>query len=448
MNDEKTYALLLRTLSNLLQDERIYPEHHPEIERQLKTLLECLEDFFKKESEAGFMIVDEEIVINNRPCIELSKSLSSLIALFLEKKFSKLSFIKGVTGPELFRFVKLLNSQDAFPKEGNTWYDLLARNHITNIRCQNLSMGVEKREDREVKIPLFSETMLEPDGIRIQELEKFLEESEKLDYDYLMSMLSHLTPQVLHHYKDLLFLGSLKAYNQNTFNHVLNVAVLSCMIAAAIGLPEEMLDKISVAGFLHDIGKDAIPLEVLNKPGKLSAEERAVIEKHPQYGAKTILFGETLNEIALIAAFEHHMNFDGTGYPSVFRKRQANLISRIVAIADVYDALRGTRIYTGEMSPEEVYALMQDSKGKKFDPHLLDVFFQCIGVYPPAIHVELDTGEKAVVVRPNPEDIFRPDVMLMESGEKGKVISLMEKENGMYIRSITKSLPPVYQKKK
>jgi hypothetical protein len=105
------------------------------------------------------------------------------------------------------------------------------------------------------------------------------------------------------------------------------------------------------------------------------------------------------------------------------------------------------------MSPEEVYALMQDLKGKKFDPFLLDIFYQCIGVYPPAIHVELDTGEKAIVVRSNPEDIFRPEVMLLgkkeeqEINEKSRIVSLMEKSNGMYIRSIVKSLPPVYSKK-
>ena len=166
-----------------------------------------------------------------------------------------------------------------------------------------------------------------------------------------------------------------------------------------------------------------------------------------------MLFQQDFDEVALIAAFEHHQNVDGQGYPRIHKKRFQHLISRIVAICDVYDALRGTRVYIGEMSPEEAYAIMQDMKGKKFDPDLLDLFFRTIGVYPVGIKVELDTGEKAVVVRPNSEDIFRPDVYILGSEEdeftsellSRPSVSLTERDNGRFRRSILKSFPPVYK---
>jgi HD-GYP domain-containing protein (c-di-GMP phosphodiesterase class II) len=153
----------------------------------------------------------------------------------------------------------------------------------------------------------------------------------------------------------------------------------------------------------------------------------------------------SFSEIVVIAAFEHHRNFDGSGYPVSRKKRRPSLISRIIMIADFYDAVRGIRSYSTEKAPEEVFALMQNLKGKKFDPELLDLFFHIIGMYPPGTHVQLTTGETAIVTAHNPRDIFRPAVRLVTDAagtplEDGPEIALDEKHNNLFIRSVSRSL--------
>lgn len=440
---EKNMVLALKRLNNVLQDVLIYPREHPELLRMLDHCLELLNLVFEHQKEIVILFIDKEVILNNRPNDTLTSSSALLIEKILSKKINRLVFIKGVNREDLLNFCHYLNESGS--GHGKT-SDPLKKRTFYHIVCERVGISrtsgfdenrnsAEKGEDPSINL-----------------LSREMNKAENLDYDYLVRYLSHITPQIINFQKELLFSGTLKAYNQNSFDHVLNVSVLSSLMGAALSFSETGIRQLSIAGLFHDIGKNQIPLEILNKHGKLTEEERRIMERHPELGAKSILFQPDFDETALIAAFEHHQNLDGLGYPPVNKKRAQHLISRIVAICDVYDALRGTRVYIGEMSPEEAYALMQDMKGKKFDPDLLDLFFQTIGVYPVGIKVELDTGEKAVVVKPNPDDIFRPDVYLLGSEEteftpellSRTSVSLMEKNNEGYRRSIVKSFPPVY----
>lgn len=160
-------------------------------------------------------------------------------------------------------------------------------------------------------------------------------------------------------------------------NHVIRISHVSRLIAQQAGLGPETVQLLFQTVPLHDVGKLAIPDHILLKPGPLTDEEREVIRRHPQAGADII--GEHDNELlstARIIALTHHERWDGTGYPQGLKGEAIPLFGRIVAIADVFDALVNKRPYKEAIAVQQALAIMTEERGKLFDPHLLDCFFQ------------------------------------------------------------------------
>jgi len=170
----------------------------------------------------------------------------------------------------------------------------------------------------------------------------------------------------------------LKSIDEYTFTHVINVCILTMSQAESLGFSGEHLYQIGVASVMHDAGKLFIPEEILNKPGKLSEKERAIIETHTTKGARYIIGLENIPRIAVLGALEHHIKYDGTGYPSIRRKWNPNLVSQMIAIADVFDALRSRRSYSEPKSTEQIIKILIEEKGSAFNPFLVDHFIKLI----------------------------------------------------------------------
>jgi putative nucleotidyltransferase with HDIG domain len=168
----------------------------------------------------------------------------------------------------------------------------------------------------------------------------------------------------------------LKEFDQYTTTHSINVAVLSMALGEFLGAGPAETRAFGLSGLLHDLGKVRIPREILNKPGKLTAEERAVIEAHPVDGARMILEGVEPMDLAAAVAYEHHICLDGHGYPRLRYPRPAQLASRLVHVCDVYDALRTRRPYRDAWSSAEALDYIKGRAGSEFDPALVDSFLQ------------------------------------------------------------------------
>jgi len=162
----------------------------------------------------------------------------------------------------------------------------------------------------------------------------------------------------------------LKEYDQYTTTHAMNVAVLSMALGEFLGLSRETVRNIGMAGLLHDLGKIRIPLEILNKPGRLSPEERSVVEAHPVDGARILLGGQDPLDLAALVAYEHHLMLDGGGYPCLHYPRNAQFASRLVHVCDVYDALRTKRPYREAWESERAIAYIEERAGREFDPEI------------------------------------------------------------------------------
>jgi HD-GYP domain-containing protein (c-di-GMP phosphodiesterase class II) len=166
----------------------------------------------------------------------------------------------------------------------------------------------------------------------------------------------------------------LKEYDQYTTTHAMNVSVLSMALGEFMGVSRDSVRNIGMAGLLHDLGKIRIPLEILNKPGKLSPEERAVVEAHPVDGARILLGGKDPLDLAALVAYEHHLMIDGGGYPCLHYPRNAQFASRLVHVCDVYDALRTKRPYREAWESERAMAYIEERAGREFDPDIARAF--------------------------------------------------------------------------
>lgn len=169
-------------------------------------------------------------------------------------------------------------------------------------------------------------------------------------------------------------LASLKHHDEYTFVHTINVAILAAALSEALGLSGDAVHDVTVAALLHDIGKESVPAELLNKAGELTEEERRVLRTHPAEGARILFNAPGVPDTARVVAYEHHMHLDGTGYPTPPRGWRPALASQIVQVADVFDALRTHRPYRAALSLEASVRELADCAGIWFDADLFEVF--------------------------------------------------------------------------
>jgi HD-GYP domain-containing protein (c-di-GMP phosphodiesterase class II) len=213
-------------------------------------------------------------------------------------------------------------------------------------------------------------------------------------------------------------LAAIKNYDDYTYNHSVNVCVLSIAFGQKLGLPNKRLAELGVGALFHDLGKISIPRDVLNKSGTLTEHEWEQMRNHPLSAIRHLFGMHGYSESGLkkvLVAVEHHMNYDLSGYPKLMVMKKIHLYSRIVAIVDAFDAMTTQRVYQKAMRPDVVLKLMLEQSGKKYDPLLLKAFMMSVGLYPAGTLVLLNSGATAVVIRPspNPQMLERPLVRVV-----------------------------------
>ena len=252
----------------------------------------------------------------------------------------------------------------------------------------------------------------------------------------------------------LLGISTMRDYDDYTYTHSVNVAILSLCLGKRIGLSRLSLSHLAVCGLVHDLGKLDIPKEVLTKPGKLTDEEFKEIQAHPIKSVSQIIklrAPEDLMAKILLPPFEHHLKYDLSGYPRTHNKKSVSLFGRILTIADVFDALTSPRIYRPmAYSPDRALEIMLKGSGKDFDPILLKVFVNMLGVYPVGTVLKLDTGEFGIVMNgPKKGNPARPHIVLLMRNnngkfKKGRCVDLSEKKTNTesFKRNVVKGFHP------
>lgn len=262
-----------------------------------------------------------------------------------------------------------------------------------------------------------------------------------------------IVDQVLDDETLLVGLTNLRDYDEPTYTHCVNVCIFSISLGQKIGLSRFDLYELGMAALLHDIGKVDVSKEVLNKAGALTTEEWEVMRSHTTYGAWRLIADRAPGSMPIremLVAFEHHLHIDLSGYPRLFSRRRLSFYSKIVAVADSFDAGTTPRIYkTQPITPGQMVENLQRGKGTSWDPILVKAFISMLGVYPPGCVCRLDTLEIGIVVAADTDarNVNRPWIKLLSdpSGNpvEGPVVSLAERDaSGEYLRTVIKIVDP------
>jgi HD-GYP domain-containing protein (c-di-GMP phosphodiesterase class II) len=264
-----------------------------------------------------------------------------------------------------------------------------------------------------------------------------------------------IVDQVLNNETSLVGLTTIRDYDEYTFTHSVNVCIFSVALGKKLGLTRLQLYDLGMTALLHDVGKARVPVEILNKTTGLDEVEWRIMQGHPWLGALTLFGMRSHDELpyrTILVAHEHHMKTDLTGYPKSIRPRNLGIFSRIVAVADGFDAATTRRSYqTIPIEPDQVLKEMWENPKRGYDTVLVKALINLIGVYPVGTCVILDTFEVGIVAAPNPEgqQLNRPMVRVAVDIDgaavppPGVLINLAEQdESGAYRRSIVKVTNP------
>jgi len=264
-----------------------------------------------------------------------------------------------------------------------------------------------------------------------------------------------IVDQVLNNETSVVGLTTIRDYDEYTFTHSVNVCIFSVALGKKLGFPRIQLYDLGMTALLHDVGKARVPVTILNKTTGLDEQEWRIMQAHPWLGAVT-LFGMRAHDEtpyrAILVAHEHHMKTDLSGYPKTIRPRQLGIFSRIVAVADGFDAATTRRSYqTVPIEPDQVLREMWENPKRGYDRVLVKALINLIGVYPVGTCVILDTFEIGIVAAPSPDgqQLNRPLVRIAVNTDgamvppPGELVSLTEQDDtGSFRRSIVKVTAP------
>jgi HD-GYP domain-containing protein (c-di-GMP phosphodiesterase class II) len=421
--------------------------------RQINLLYNQIKAALKLYGKAILTLKQNSLEFNNR---KLKFSFSDYhIFKFIQDEFKKkdigeLSFVSGLTKDELNRFITLLSKKGYDTKDPyKDFISEIKKKNINNIIVEKIPFYEKsKKKNREAKKIFF---------LGITHLKEIFQKVEKPQDKVSLLTTKRLMQSIFNHISGnesfVHGLTNIKNFDEYTLNHSVNVCILAISLGKKIGLDRNELVDLGLAAFFHDFGKLDIPKEILVKPGKLDSHERETIEKHTFYGAVRLIDLKQKTHLpleALNVALEHHESEGKVGYPKLVKKRAIDLFSKIVKVVDVFDAMTTTRPYRKHnYTKEEALSFMLEKEKEDFDPLILKIFSDMIGICPVGSLVLMDSGEIGVVFEKNTESkfIMRPQVKLVsdENGNKmdGDIVDLTEKdEQGRYKRSLLKTLDP------
>ena len=442
--------ILLR-LNMATKIAKIYEPNNLVFIEQVHILTSLLQNIFKTEKEASFMLRQSSLFFNG---IKVRFTFSNynlfrfISSEFQKWKMSLLKFSVGVSEEEVKQFIILLSKK----KEGSeTPFDdflkELKENGVEHIVIEKMASSDEPQHNEKYAAKVFFLGIT-----HLREMFEKLRKNEKIPLNItrrlMQSMFNHLVENEAFVYG----LTNIKNFDEYTLNHSVNVCFLSIALGRNLGLDKNELVDLGMSAFFHDFGKTEIPKEILLKPGRLDEKEREIIEKHPYLGAGKLAQLQEVSYMPLRAinvAMEHHVREDLSGYPRYKSKKNVNLFSKIVKICDFFDALTTERPYRKKaFTRDEVLMMMIEKKGTEFDPILLKVFVNMMGSYPVGTLVLLDTGEIGIVFEVNMEQAYinRPRVKLITDEKRkkidGEIVDLAEidSETNKYKKTILKSL--------
>jgi HD-GYP domain-containing protein (c-di-GMP phosphodiesterase class II) len=444
----------------LMRISRTYDSKNVALSQFIQESLKTINNFIEREGSFGLKIIRDDLYLNEqrlRYSVEGFTSFKYILTQWKKRFIGEVIFKEAVNEETLRAFIYTMVELEEGREDNPTLFnEKMTQQGVASIRVNPLESfeggdglyAARKGDIQEVGKKIFFETI----GT-IKEVMTQIRGDQHADVRKLKRLVQKTIHVLMEDESILLGLTTIKNYDEYTYNHSVNVSIYSLAMGRRLGLSKETLTELGLTALFHDFGKSKIPKEVLNKPAALDETEWALMKKHSLMGVETVLNLKQLGEInprMVIGIFDHHLKYDLSGYPKLYRGKKVSLFGRILQIADAYDAMTTPRVYKkNPYTLEETLAIMQKDSGRHFDPTLLKIFIGLVSVYPIGSVVLLNTGEMGIVNKPNPDPkwIGRPQVILLPRDKKEdgnhEVVDLTEVDDqGHFKRSIAKTLDP------
>jgi HD-GYP domain-containing protein (c-di-GMP phosphodiesterase class II) len=450
---------LLLTLYAALRSLKLYPLENTAVQRALDDLTHAAEQLLEREAEIEVRLSGDFIFVNStRLRLELDNfaSFSNILTTLRAFDIGVLHVRRGVERRDWQAFLSILVSlgERQLAEPFGELAQRMGGAGIASISVEPAQPAPESLDEQQRAREVAKRTYTH--GVAVaREVVTSVRMGRATSVKKVKRAVQLIVDQVLNNETSLMGLTTIRDYDEYTFQHSVNVCIFSVALGKKLGLSKLQLYDLGMAALMHDIGKARIPVEILNKTSGLDDREWRIMQAHPWFGALTLFSLRGYDEIpyrAVLVAHEHHMKTDLTGYPRAIRPRQLGIFSRIVSVADGFDAATTRRSYqTVPIEPDQVLREMWENPRRGYDPVLVKALINLIGIYPVGTCVILDTLEVAVVSAANPDagQLNRPLVRIALDADgamqalPGRQVDLAEQDaSGAYVRSIVKVTNP------
>ncbi|MBY0497832.1 MAG: HD-GYP domain-containing protein [Cyanobacteria bacterium] len=403
---------IVRRLGAAVRAAELYAPTHPLVLRTAGGLHAAVTPLLVSNQAVIVGFLEDDVVVNDFRLPRGSGNLAGLLRDMRDRKIEKVTFGRGLEVTDIRALMDELADKTARTSVG----DRLTARGIRRIQVAKLAI----EDPDESEVGLQAAQQMYSKAVSSAETIWQSAKAGEPDPTQARGIIDNLSRLVYQDRTSLLALTALKRHDNYTFTHMVNVAALSMALARSLDLDGALLREFGFAALMHDIGKVNTPLEILNKPDKLTNEEFDIMKQHVVDGAHILRRTPETPALAPVVAFEHHLKQDLSGYPENIGSRTLNLCTMVVSVVDVFDALRSNRAYRAGLATDRIKHIMGQQEGTAFNRTLLRRFVNLMGLFPIGTLVRLNTDELAVVTQTHPDDPFRPQVKLITTnkGEK------------------------------
>ena len=422
----------------------MYPAGHPVIAQKVDEIFQPVQQQLASRGSMTVDIIHEQLHVNGVPCLTDGASSSQAVRELSELGAHSVEIRAGLQPDELRRAAEFLASA-ADDSTGEPITDRLAARGSSHI-----SFGRIVALDTRWRAPQWDDgpsQPLEPSyGEALTRAEQAFDtvaSGRSLDAVNIRQLVQLLIGEVARSSAALAQILTLKEYENLTYCHSVNVAILSLMLGRQLRLNDDLITVLVEAALLHDIGKTRVPLEIVQKPGALDRAERKLIEAHTTFGAEILVDTVGVHPLAPTVALEHHRGINGTGYPDLGDGVVPHLMSQIVSVADIYEALTGARSYREPMKPEQACLALAREAGSKLNTAFVKAFVSAVTFFPVGSFVRTNRDEVGMVVRTNSRDPLHPVITITNDTfeEVRQQVDTSERDSdGRYLRQIVQSI--------
>ncbi|HEX7127047.1 MAG TPA: HD-GYP domain-containing protein, partial [Thermodesulfobacteriota bacterium] len=387
-------------------------------------------------------VVDETLVLEGKAFYDAPQPVADVTTRLLDRQIGRVLIRRGVTLNELAALLDVLIEDPRSLESAGGAERVLAGRQVEHIETTTAADETEdlERQAQEVYSGALAIVANIFHEVRLGRIPRSAEARK---------VVVQMSDLILRDRDVLLGLTLLKNYDDYTYNHSVNVSILSLALAERLGLDGDLLIQAGIAGLLHDIGKTSLCLELIRKPGKLTPEEFEEIKRHPTAGAKILKRMQGVHPEAVLGVLQHHLRYNRKGYPKLPDHVRVSPLAYVVAIADTYDALTTVRSYQPQHQPRDALDVMQELSGTDLHPEYLDLFVEMLGVFPVGTLVRLDTNEIGLVSRVNPRVPTAPRVKLVFAADGSRIdppeevdLEIADPKTGRPQRQIVASVDP------